>query len=574
MKKAFTALAFFVLFCALVFYFVLPDPKYVSEILHEVGYLGIFTYCGLFFSAVLTRLFTRREHSEFENRERFFNRFLGKWLLTHFIFTILLFLAPILIFGYKNKESFMYGTELIGDFAIPGLIAIIFASYILSHLLYVWHYHFTEDGSSTGAFFKRILFGILALIFIRFGITHILTFANNAVFASHIPYKDGEVVELEGYVSCITQGKRGSDDSRRYSHSGPSCKVDALFDMRIVTGDLEREDEDFFAYTLSYEGKHWTTREDFKGIKVTGVFNKKPDSYRKIAGIIELTSVVNVDGVELLPQSEIQHKSLARGPVFDPVTQSFIFHDSVYGNRNHGESYEFDEYYYVEYELKSESSASSQNYNPVEAPTSIPQNIEPSVITTRNADGSGNIVIMDPSDKWTPAEEEQMRREATMDFYKAKTPSIPNTSVNTSTETSTAVSAVPTTQEILQIFIDNPDFSFSEEEQKKRSAYITANPMASGFGYYSPQKTVPDPTVKKIMYWPGKINQHWDIASQKWISDPDGISGADIRESTYCAKWFGEGSGVSGHANETISTWREAGKTELFTATRVSMECL
>lgn len=470
----------------------------------------------------------------------------------------------------------MYGTELINDFAIPGLIAIIFASYILSHLLYVWHYHFTEDGSSTGAFFKRIALGLLVLIFIRFGITRILTFASNTVFASNIPYKDGETVEIEGYVTCIHQNKREGNNFRSNFQSGvgvagPSCKVDALFDMRIVTGDLEREDNDFFAYTLSYEGKHWTTREDFKGLKVTGVFNKKPDSYRKIAGTIELTSAVNADGLDILSESKIVNRGFNYGsPVFNPDTQTF---EDVAMTGRRGRDYEFEEYYYADYEDKPEA-VLIQNSESIGALALISQNIEPSIVTTRNADGSGNIVIMDPSDKWTPAEEEQMRREATMDFYKAKTPSIPNTSVNTSTGTSTVVSAVPTTQEILQIFIDNPDFSFSEEEQKKRSAYITANPMASGFGYFYPQKTVPDPTVKKIMYWPGKINQHWDIASQKWISDPDGISGADIRESTYCAKWFGDGSGVSGHAKETISTWREAGKTELFTATRVSIECL
>ena len=35
-------------------------------------------------------------------------------------------------------------------------------------------------------------------------------------------------------------------------------------------------------------------------------------------------------------------------------------------------------------------------------------------------------------------------------------------------------------------------------------------------------------SLGQIMYWWGKVNQHVDSRTGAWVTDPDGVSGADI----------------------------------------------
>lgn len=78
----------------------------------------------------------------------------------------------------------------------------------------------------------------------------------------------------------------------------------------------------------------------------------------------------------------------------------------------------------------------------------------------------------------------------------------------------------------------------------------------------------------RVMYWWGKVNQHFDVASGTWMSDPDGTSGADIDMLAYCQHWYPGTRRVVPYARETISTWRAAGGVGAYTATETSYWCM
>src|ERR1035437_1400934 len=59
----------------------------------------------------------------------------------------------------------------------------------------------------------------------------------------------------------------------------------------------------------------------------------------------------------------------------------------------------------------------------------------------------------------------------------------------------------------------------------------------------------------RISLWSGKVNQHVDIASNTWQSDPDGSSGAGLDKLTYCQKWYPNTTSVTEYQNETINAW-------------------
>jgi hypothetical protein len=50
-------------------------------------------------------------------------------------------------------------------------------------------------------------------------------------------------------------------------------------------------------------------------------------------------------------------------------------------------------------------------------------------------------------------------------------------------------------------------------------------------------KSVND-NAPRIMYWPGKVNQHFDLATKTWQTDPDGFSGAEISMIEYCRNFI------------------------------------
>ena len=82
-------------------------------------------------------------------------------------------------------------------------------------------------------------------------------------------------------------------------------------------------------------------------------------------------------------------------------------------------------------------------------------------------------------------------------------------------------------------------------------------------------------TTPRIAYWSGKVNQHVNIATGVWATDPDGTSGATINMLTYCKKWYPRTTGYVAYKMETITTWRNGGNTGgPFTSTKQSYKCL
>lgn len=80
--------------------------------------------------------------------------------------------------------------------------------------------------------------------------------------------------------------------------------------------------------------------------------------------------------------------------------------------------------------------------------------------------------------------------------------------------------------------------------------------------------------VARISYWPGKINQHVDIATSTWQTDVDGVSGSRIDKLTYCRKFWPDTISVTEYVNETINTWKDKGNINDYTATRMSYKCI
>ena len=77
-----------------------------------------------------------------------------------------------------------------------------------------------------------------------------------------------------------------------------------------------------------------------------------------------------------------------------------------------------------------------------------------------------------------------------------------------------------------------------------------------------------------ISYWWGKVNQHFNLSTGEWETDPDGVSGADIDLLEYCRKWYPGTTNVMPDRDVTITTWRERGNVNEHTASRQSFRCV
>lgn len=83
--------------------------------------------------------------------------------------------------------------------------------------------------------------------------------------------------------------------------------------------------------------------------------------------------------------------------------------------------------------------------------------------------------------------------------------------------------------------------------------------------------------VPRVMFWPGKVAQHFDLRTMKWTTDPDGKSGAandDAERLAYCRKWYPKTTSVRPYSEETTDTWRARGNVGTYTATKQSYECV
>lgn len=85
---------------------------------------------------------------------------------------------------------------------------------------------------------------------------------------------------------------------------------------------------------------------------------------------------------------------------------------------------------------------------------------------------------------------------------------------------------------------------------------------------------VTDANTPRIMYWPGKVNQHWDLESASWATDPDGVSGSEVNMLSYCRKFYPETDSVISYKTETINTWRDQKNEGSHTGTQTSYRCV
>lgn len=80
-----------------------------------------------------------------------------------------------------------------------------------------------------------------------------------------------------------------------------------------------------------------------------------------------------------------------------------------------------------------------------------------------------------------------------------------------------------------------------------------------------------------ISFWYGKVNQHTNpstVDNGAWMTDPDGVSGADLDMLTYCKKWFPNTTSVKPFMNQTIINWKDRGNLSNYTSTKMAYSCV
>lgn len=80
-----------------------------------------------------------------------------------------------------------------------------------------------------------------------------------------------------------------------------------------------------------------------------------------------------------------------------------------------------------------------------------------------------------------------------------------------------------------------------------------------------------------ISYWYGKVNQHISNVAdtnKSWVTDPDGVSGADLDMLTYCKKWYPNTTSVVPFKNQTLDSWKDAGNVGAYKSTRMAYSCV
>jgi Type IV secretion system pilin/Amyloid A4 N-terminal heparin-binding/IPT/TIG domain len=83
-----------------------------------------------------------------------------------------------------------------------------------------------------------------------------------------------------------------------------------------------------------------------------------------------------------------------------------------------------------------------------------------------------------------------------------------------------------------------------------------------------------DRNTPRVMFWSSKVNQHFDLTTGSWATDPGGRSGAGIDKLEYCKKFYPDTVAIEPHKTETITTWRSAGNEGSFTNTLMSYRCI
>lgn len=110
-----------------------------------------------------------------------------------------------------------------------------------------------------------------------------------------------------------------------------------------------------------------------------------------------------------------------------------------------------------------------------------------------------------------------------------------------------------------------------EREQQETNNETQGTEEGSNKVIYNVQDSDATP---RIMYWQGKVNQHFDIYKKVWRTDPDGVSGAQLHKLRYCQKFYPNTTQVQPYRNETTNTWKNRRNQGQFTSTKLSYECV
>ena len=111
----------------------------------------------------------------------------------------------------------------------------------------------------------------------------------------------------------------------------------------------------------------------------------------------------------------------------------------------------------------------------------------------------------------------------------------------------------------------------------KTAVVEPSNLGASATTPLSVAKLITTPTkdlTPRISYWSGKVNQHVDIASSSWQTDPDGSSGSSIDKLVYCKKFYPNTTSVVAYKTETINSWYGSGNKNNYASSQMSYSCV
>lgn len=106
------------------------------------------------------------------------------------------------------------------------------------------------------------------------------------------------------------------------------------------------------------------------------------------------------------------------------------------------------------------------------------------------------------------------------------------------------------------------------------SSNIKSSLGASVVPIISPTTTPTADLTPRIAYWWGKVNQHVDIATSQWVTDPDGSSGANLDKLAYCKKFYPNTTSVADYQTETISSWMDAGNVNNYSLAVLTTKCI
>lgn len=79
--------------------------------------------------------------------------------------------------------------------------------------------------------------------------------------------------------------------------------------------------------------------------------------------------------------------------------------------------------------------------------------------------------------------------------------------------------------------------------------------------------------IYRTSYWPGKVHQHVDVATRRWVTDASGAN-VGMTDLAYCRKFYRHTMFTRPYAIENIHNWRAAGNTKAYSAERPTLECV